>query len=620
MATDHTPNLDVARHARGELRHIPLSRIAVREGLNPRGAVVEDEELQALAQTMRERGCLQPVRVRAAASGEYLLIAGERRYRAALLAGLTEIPASVQPADVDQELDEAELASEALIENELRCDLNPVQRANGYQRLLSLGLSVRGVAERLGGKTRRASRERRIREHLAVLALPEDLRELVAGGQIPLLAVKTLVGLCEIHEDLARRAAAAVLEVEQDAEPFSWQEVIDAGLEIAVRCSETLPPGIFQSYRWYPLESFTLSEKASRDLAALQKLNEGRALGEVCFGAELVDAVRPLGTVHDIGSWSALVVGQEIGDRLAEDYIAARLKDARAQARRWREQEREAGQEPSAADAPAGGPESEETFAQREQRIAEQARDRRAQEREQRDAAIQFDQQLGVLAYKHLARVKVDERVLRILASVNLAGELDGIAARGARLALPGWASQQKRGARLEVLERYEAERKACAFLEGAQSAAEIAGRALSLIALAALADEDAIARSNRCGYELRFQGPWRTQARRDLHAIVRERIKEGQLADLDRLLAERIAADEQQLREETEMQQAAARLEGVLDRLEQMDAAELAQALCDAELAWGRFDSRTHSVRKQQQRVSGEQKAERPVHELAAA
>src|SRR5674476_443844 len=65
-----------------ELRSIPLSQISVAEGFNPRGEVIEDAELQALAQTMRERGCLAPIRVRAT-DGGYVLIAGGRRFRAA---------------------------------------------------------------------------------------------------------------------------------------------------------------------------------------------------------------------------------------------------------------------------------------------------------------------------------------------------------------------------------------------------------------------------------------------------------------------------------------------------------------------------------------------------------
>jgi hypothetical protein len=119
------------------LRSIPLSQITVADGFNPRGEVSEDADLRALAEAMRERGGLQPIRVHASADGGYTLVAGERRYRAAALAGLLEIPASVLAAgDGEQRV---ELLTDAMVENELRCELNPVQRADGYKAMIVVG-------------------------------------------------------------------------------------------------------------------------------------------------------------------------------------------------------------------------------------------------------------------------------------------------------------------------------------------------------------------------------------------------------------------------------------------------------------------------------------------------
>ena len=67
-----------------QLRHLPLSRIIVPEGFNPRGQVEDDRELEQMAESIRRDGCLQPIRVRATEHGDYVLIAGERRYRAAV--------------------------------------------------------------------------------------------------------------------------------------------------------------------------------------------------------------------------------------------------------------------------------------------------------------------------------------------------------------------------------------------------------------------------------------------------------------------------------------------------------------------------------------------------------
>ena len=316
---------------RVELREIPLSRIAVAEGFNPRGEVREDAELEALAETIRQRGCLQPIRVRTSETGEYVLIAGERRYRAAALAGLTEIPAAVVPAGAGDESECLNWLSDAMVENELRSDLDPVQRALGYQAMIDGGLSVRGVAERLGGKAKRASREQRIKEHLAILNLPEDLRDLVAAGAIPLLAVKALVGLCEIHEDLARAAVTAAEPGNDYEEPYSWSEIAQSPLTIAVNCCEQLPAGVYPTRNTYTLDAFTVTEKAQRDLDAYRELT-GREIENIRFSSEQVEQAKALGAVHEAG-WLQVIVGQDVAGRLFEDQIAQTLKDARAGAR-----------------------------------------------------------------------------------------------------------------------------------------------------------------------------------------------------------------------------------------------------------------------------------------------
>ena len=84
--------------AEPNLRSVPVARIVVPECFNPRGRVVEDRELAQLADSIRQYGVLQPIRVRATDGGEFVLIAGERRYRAAIKAGVTELPVIVRSA------------------------------------------------------------------------------------------------------------------------------------------------------------------------------------------------------------------------------------------------------------------------------------------------------------------------------------------------------------------------------------------------------------------------------------------------------------------------------------------------------------------------------------------
>jgi ParB/RepB/Spo0J family partition protein len=600
--TNATQNDNVHGAATVELTDIPLSRIIVAEGFNPRGEVVEDADLQAMAATMRERGCLQPIRVRATDTGDFALIAGERRYRAAALAELNALPAVVLTARAGDEDEYQDLLTDAMIENELRSDLDPLQRARGYQAMLDSGLGVRAVAERLGGKTKRSSREKRIKEHLAILSLPERLRTLVAKQVIPLFGVKTLVVLAEIHEEFAYAALRAVTP-DDDVEPYTWQELLENPVDIAVSYMDELPSGVYSSRSSYPVDQFALSEKAQKDLAAYTKLTDGGQITNVRFGTELVEQARLLGATHE-ASWFSIILGDDVASRLAEDYIAAVVKEARARQRRERDAQRtstadsaSAGSDSSVDGAAASEPES---AAERAQREADEAKAKRAEQQRKREDATKFNLDLGLLMFKHLPKLKVDERVLRILASVDLGGSLSKIAMRGARLALPTWVEQvqQKSGKTKTIyLDTSDAERRAKTFLEDAGSATDIAGRAFTLIALAALTDEDAVAQSNRSFYTLAFEGPWATQAARDLNAIVRERIKEGQCAALDELLAERVAHDERQAEREAETEQARLRVQDASARISELSDEDLEQLLADAETAWGQYSLKRYEV-----------------------
>jgi ParB/RepB/Spo0J family partition protein len=508
-----------------ELTHLPLTQITIQDGFNPRGEVTDDSELHALAETIRTHGCLLPVRVRR--DGErFVLIAGERRYRAAAIAGLSEIPASVLPDGAGAE--PAERLAEALIENDLRSDLDPLHRAQAYQALIDQGLTVRGIAERLGGTSGRRGREQRIKEHLQILTLPDELAQQLGEGEIPLLAVKALAELNEIHPELALAAIKAVEPTNEYEEPYSWRDVAAAPLQSVLGCCEQLPPGAYWTRESYPLERFGLSEQAKTDLAVLAE--HDHAPEQIRFNAEMIEQARALGAVHDAG-WSQLIVGQDVADTLVADWLAAARKDAEQQPRRAPDHPTPAGEE--------GGEAVDQ--------LREQAAKEREQQRKQREDALAYNLRLGTLAFKYLARVKVDERVVRVLAAVDLGGSLRGIAARGARLCAPGWVTQsEQRNGRTKTsyIEPHECTERAREFLAGAKGAGEIAGRAITLIALAVHADEDALAASSRSYHEVSFRGPWAEQAKLDLAELIAERIKPGELPTLDERLDRKGDAD----------------------------------------------------------------------------
>ena len=154
-----------------ETPEIPVDRIA-RNPHQPRSRF-DDDETAELAASITQHGVLQPIVVRAAADGGYELIAGERRLRAARLAGLTHIPAVVR------ESAGAESLQIALVENVQREDLNAIEEATAYRELIAqFSLSHEEVAHRVG-KSRVA-----VSNALRLLDLAAETREAIADGRI----------------------------------------------------------------------------------------------------------------------------------------------------------------------------------------------------------------------------------------------------------------------------------------------------------------------------------------------------------------------------------------------------------------------------------------------------
>jgi len=158
----------------------------------------DDEALQALADSVRERGVLQPVLVRPRPGGSYELVAGERRWRAARLAGLETLPALVQQRDDAQSLEDA------LIENMAREDLNPIEAARAVAGLVEeLGLTREAVGRRVG-RSRVA-----VSNLLRLLDLPDEALALVEDGSLTEGHGRALL-LADDHADRRSIARAAV--------------------------------------------------------------------------------------------------------------------------------------------------------------------------------------------------------------------------------------------------------------------------------------------------------------------------------------------------------------------------------------------------------------------------
>jgi ParB family chromosome partitioning protein len=166
----------------------------------------DDARLEELAASIRAQGIIQPLVVRLREAGGYELIAGERRWRAAQRAGLHEVPAVVR------DVAEKRAFEMALVENLQRQDLNPIEEAQGFERLIAeFGYTQEAMATRVG-KDRST-----VANALRLLRLPDSVRQMVTEGRLAMGHARALLGLEEADaiERLARRVVARELSVRQ---------------------------------------------------------------------------------------------------------------------------------------------------------------------------------------------------------------------------------------------------------------------------------------------------------------------------------------------------------------------------------------------------------------------
>lgn len=185
--------------------------------LQPRRAFAE-EELEALARSIREKGLLQPLLVRPAPAGApgYEIVAGERRWRAAQRAGLHELPVQVR------ELDDRAVLELALVENLQRADLGPLEEARAYRRLIDeFGHDQEAIGE-LVGKSRS-----HVANTLRLLALPEPVAALLEAGRITAGHARALLGAADpvalaaevVRRDLSVRETEALVRSRSQPRP-----------------------------------------------------------------------------------------------------------------------------------------------------------------------------------------------------------------------------------------------------------------------------------------------------------------------------------------------------------------------------------------------------------------
>ncbi len=195
-------------------RQVPIEFVS-RNPRNPRKAFNE-EELRDLAASIRQHGIVQPVVVRTLEGGRYEIIAGERRWRAAQLAGLSEIPVIVR------DVDDRTALELAIVENVQRSDLNPLEEALGYDQLIAEHGYTQNDLGEIIGKSRS-----HVANSLRLLKLPEPVRDMLASGDLSAGHARALIPTSD-PVALARTIVAKGLSV-RDTEKLAQNDIRTQG-------------------------------------------------------------------------------------------------------------------------------------------------------------------------------------------------------------------------------------------------------------------------------------------------------------------------------------------------------------------------------------------------------
>jgi ParB family chromosome partitioning protein len=457
------------------LKLVPLEQIQIPEGGNPRKRF-DERALRELADSIGKHGVLQPLVVHTQDDG-YTLIAGERRYRAAKLAGLIEVPVTLRDGAEDSPL---ELAVD---ENLHRQDLDPVEEAHAFQAILSSGrMNKKQLAERV---SKSASY---VNERLRLLALPEQIQEQVATGTIPVRLAKQLIEMAKASEPVANACVQLVANQVVKVEDLEQRPERLIGFLGDYEWDDPQPIALgVSSYHQYPLDSLPLPAEGCDDIR-----ERHAALGEQVgfrFDQEDADAARSYGCLLEFKNgnhWSSMFITDPV-------FIADRVRiKLDTYERELKKREREAATQNT--DAP---PE-----------LVDAAKEKRRQERQQqaeaKQAAIAANFELGRKLQLRYDTPKITTPVAKLLALLILDGQADKLAGRGLRYVREDWQIVEPKDVRGKTVDklRYphgeEVAAQLYASIERARTPEQVIGRLLQALIAAHAADQQALAASSR--------------------------------------------------------------------------------------------------------------------------
>ena len=260
-----------------ELMTLPISKVEPRQD-QPRERF-DEAALEELAESIRQYGIIQPVVARKLDSGYYQIIAGERRWRASRLAGLSEIPVRVIEAD------DRRTAELALVENLQREDLNPIEEAKGYKTLIEdYGLTQEEAAKSVG-RSRPA-----LTNAMRLLSLSEPVLKLVEEGSLSAGHARALLAIGD-----GKKQLAAAAEVMEKGLSVRRTEQLAARVSKEPRETQRSEPGIHVDY------AREVSEELSKLLGRKVRLTDGKRTGKIeleFYGADdreaLIGALRAI--------------------------------------------------------------------------------------------------------------------------------------------------------------------------------------------------------------------------------------------------------------------------------------------------------------------------------------
>jgi ParB family chromosome partitioning protein len=234
--------------------------------------VFEEESLNELTFSLKEIGLLQPIVVRAISDNEYEIVAGERRFRAAKLAGFTKIPALIRDTQ------DTHMLRDALLENLHRAQLNPLEEAAAYQQLLE---DFGGTQEELAAKLGRSRPQ--VTNTMRLLKLPPTVQKRVAAGVLSSGHAKALLGLAESSdiEILAGRIVAEGLSVRATEEIVSMGTVGGSSASGARKIPALKAPGLKE-----------LSDRLGDKLDTRVSITMGKAKGKVIIEFSTLEDLR----------------------------------------------------------------------------------------------------------------------------------------------------------------------------------------------------------------------------------------------------------------------------------------------------------------------------------------